>query len=78
MDHKQQAVKNIPAIAYLKKSELRQVYGGINEKEEAIVVATSTILGAAIGGSIGAVAGHKIGTASVDLIKAFSKKIKKI
>ena len=77
MSNRQQVVKKVATITCLKKNELRQIHGGIGKREESIVVATSTVVGAAIGGAHGAIAGHRIGTASVWVLKEFSKKKKR-
>ena len=61
-------------MIYLTKNEVKQVSGGIGNKEKSLIVAGATALGAITCGPKGVVAGHRVGEAAVGVIKAFSRK----
>lgn len=77
MNTKELLVKNPSSITCLSEKVLKQVYGGIGDKEKKIIEATSTIAGALVCGTKCAVVGHKIGSAAAEVLKMLPKKKKK-
>ncbi|MEI8054840.1 MAG: hypothetical protein WCH10_02415 [bacterium] len=68
-------MNNKQLITCLKKSEIRQIHGGVGEEEKEIaVVVATTALGAVAGGYSGAVAGYKIATTGIKAYKKWKKR----
>ena len=71
---KQQVSKEKSSIICLQKNELGRVHGGVGKKEKTIIVAASTLAGAAVCGSKCATIGHIVGSAAVKTLANKKKK----
>lgn len=74
MSIKQQVSKKKLSITCLQTNELKRVHGGVGRKEKTVIVAASTLAGAAICGPKCATIGHAVGSTA---LKALAKKKKK-